>query len=67
MKLHNHEPHDHSEQENSKHLPIKIKQYLQNFYNSKKCKNMSHGSYYITRCMSWAHGENWRRNHSKSK
>jgi hypothetical protein len=66
MKLNNHGPHDHSEQNGLKHIPRKIKQYLQSLYNSRKCKSMSHGSYDIMRSMSWAHGENWRRNHSKS-
>jgi hypothetical protein len=65
MKLHN-DFHNHSEQNEKKHWSSKIKQYVQSFYKSKKCKSMSHGSYDIMRCMSWAHGENWRRNHPKS-
>jgi hypothetical protein len=68
MKLNTHGPHDHSEQkEGLRHIPNKIKQYLQSMYNSRKCKSMSHGSYDIIRSMSWARGENWRRNHPKSK
>lgn len=66
MKLNNHGPHDHSKQKDLHHWSSKIKQYLQSFYRSKKCKSMSHGSYDIMRSMSWAHGENWRRNHQKS-
>jgi hypothetical protein len=66
MKLNNHGPHDHSEQNALKHVSNKIKQYMQNLYNSRKCKSMSHGSYDIMRSMSWSHGENWRRNHPKS-
>ena len=66
MKLNTHEPHDHSEQKRERRWSQKIKQYLQNIYNSTKCKSMSHGSYDIVRYMSWARGENWRRNHQKS-
>jgi len=72
MKLNNNEfhdkneAHDHSEQERKRHWPKKIKQYLQNLFNSSKCKSMSHGSYDILRSMSWARGENWRQNHPKS-
>lgn len=67
MKLDNHGPHDHSQENSMRHWSKKIKQYLRNMYNSTKCKSMSHGSYDIVRSMSWARGENWRRNHPKSK
>jgi hypothetical protein len=66
MKLPNHGPHDHSEQNNERHWSKKIKQYWRNMYRSKKCMSMSHGSYDIVRSMSWAKGENWRRCHPKS-
>jgi len=66
MKLTNHESHDHSEQKGLKHVPKRIKQYLQSLYNSLKYKSMSRGSCNRLRSMSWAHGENWRRNHQKS-
>ncbi len=70
MKLNNnnnaHEPHDHSKQRGLKHIPNKIKQYLQSVFNSDKCKKMSHGSFDIMRAMSWSRGENWRRTHPKS-
>ena len=66
MKLTNNDGHDHSQQNGLKRVTNKIKQYIQNMYNSKKCNKMSHGSYDIMRSMSWARGENWRRNHPKS-
>jgi len=66
MKLNNHEPHDHSEQKGLRHIPSKIKEYLQSLYHSVKYKKMSHGSCDRLRSMSWAHGENWRCNHPKS-
>jgi len=49
-----------------KHIPDKIREYSQAMYKSSKCKKMSHGSYDIIRCMSWARGDGWRRNHPKS-
>ena len=67
MKLSNNLPHDHSEEKGMRHWPQKAKQYLRNMFNSTKCKSMSHGSYGIVRSMSWARGENWRRNSHKSK
>ena len=60
------ESHDHSEQKGLRHWPKKIKQYLKNLYNSKKCKCISRGSYNIVQAMSWPRGENWRRTHPKS-
>ncbi|HLW73192.1 MAG TPA: hypothetical protein VKR54_04020 [Candidatus Babeliales bacterium] len=66
MKLNHHDQHDHSEQKGMRHWSRKVKQYLQSLYRSKKCNNMSHGSYDIMRSMSWAKGENWRRTHPKS-
>ena len=66
MKLNNHEPHNHSEEKSLRHIPNKIKQYLQNLYKSAKCKHISHGAYDKLRSMSWAHNENWRRNHPRS-
>ena len=66
MKLPNHGPHDHAEDNEKRHWSKKIRQYLRNMYRSDKCKNMSHGSYDIVRSMSWSRGENWRRTHQKS-
>ncbi len=66
MKLHNNGSHDHAEEKSLRHIPRKIKQYLRSLYNSVKCKKMSSGSCDIFRSMSWAHGENWRRNHPRS-
>ena len=65
MKL-NQDPHKHIEQNSLKRFSNKMKQYWQQLYESRKCKSMSHGSYDILRSMSWARGENWRRNHPKS-
>jgi len=66
MKL-NKNSHDHTIADKLfKHIPDKLRQYAHDMYKSSKCKNMSHGSYDIMRSMSWAHGENWRRNHPKS-
>jgi hypothetical protein len=64
MKLKN--QHDHHEKSLLKRVPNKLRQYLRNMFNSSNCKNMSQGSYDIVRCMSWPHGENWRRMHPKS-
>ena len=44
----------------------KLKNYWKNMYCSGKCKKMPRGSYGIIRSMSWAHGEEWRKNHAKS-
>jgi hypothetical protein len=49
-----------------KHIPSKLRAYVQEVYRSTKCKSMSHGSYGIVRSMSWARGEGWRKNHLKS-
>ena len=66
MKLPNN-PHDHTLSDKLfRHVPSKLRQYMHDMYKSSKCKSMSHGSYDIIRSMSWAHGENWRRNHPKS-
>ncbi len=65
MKPFKHE-HDHSEQKSWKHIPSQIHQYLSSLFNSEKYRKMPHGSYGIIRSMSWARGEGWRRNHSKS-
>ncbi len=66
MKLFHNNAHDHSEQNNERHWSKKIKQYWRSLYRSDKCTSMSHGSYDIIRSLSWARGENWRRNHPKS-
>ena len=67
MKLNNRGPHDRPEKKGLKGIPNRIKQYFKNLYNySKKCK-ISRGSANILRSLSWARGENWRRNHQKSK
>jgi hypothetical protein len=66
MKLPNHELRDNSEQNNERRWSQRIKQYWRNMYRSDKCTSMSHGSYDKVRSMSWARGENWRRNHPKS-
>ena len=66
MKLNNHGPQDHSAQRGIKGVPSRIKQYFKSLYNhSRKC-SMSRGSANILRSLSWARGENWRRNHPKS-
>jgi hypothetical protein len=66
MKLFNREQQDQVEQNNERRWSKRIKQYWRNLYRSDKCTSMSHGSYDIVRSMSWARGENWRRNHPKS-
>jgi len=67
MKFDNHhEPEDKVEEKREQRWTQRVKQYLQNLYNSAKWKRMSHGSYDILRSMSWARNENWRRNHPKS-
>ena len=66
MKLFNKDNHEQREKKEEHTLTERIRQYMRNMFTSKKCKSMSHGSYYILRSMSWAHGENWRRNHPKS-
>jgi S-adenosylmethionine:tRNA-ribosyltransferase-isomerase (queuine synthetase) len=49
-----------------KHIPNKLKQYASMIFNSSKCKKMSHGSCNIMRIITFARGENWRRNHLRS-
>ena len=71
MKLFNkhngHDEHDHTQETSIlERVKRKIKNYWNNMYCSNKCKKMPRGSYYITRSMSWARGENWRQNHPKS-
>jgi|GEM_PF-1729816 hypothetical protein len=64
MKLNNHGLHNHSDQ---KGVSGRVKEYFRNLYNhSRKCK-ISRGSANILRSLSWARGENWRRNHPKSQ
>ena len=66
MKLSKNE-HDHTTfNKLFRHIPNKLRQYVKNMYESSMCKKMSQGSYYILRSMSWARGENWRRNSHKS-
>jgi hypothetical protein len=65
--INNHNGHDHSEKKEEHKLAERVRQYLYNMFSSNKCKKMSHGSFNILRSMSWARGENWRRNHPKSK
>jgi len=62
----NSEEHDHSQQKGWRGIPNKVRQYVRNMFNSDKLKKMSCGSCNIVRAMSWARGENWRRNHPKS-
>lgn len=66
MKLFYKNAHDKSEQNNERRWSQRIKQYWRSMYRSDKCTSMSHGSYNIVRSLSWARGENWRRNHPKS-
>jgi hypothetical protein len=61
-----HNGHDHTEKKEEKKFTERVRQYIRDMFTSSKCKNMSHGSYYIMRSMSWAHGEEWRKNHRKS-
>lgn len=49
-----------------KHLSNRIHQYWSNLYSSK-CKNMSRGSSSIDKIISWARGDNWRRNAHRSE
>lgn len=65
--LNNHNGHDHTGHNQEKTLTGRVRQYVRNMFNSAKCKSMSHGSFDIVRSMSWARGENWRRNNQKSK
>ena len=66
----NHDHRDKPEHEQNKsvieRIRRKIKDYWNNMSCSNKCKRMSRGSYCIMRSMPWAHGEEWRKNHSKS-
>ena len=64
--LNNHNGHDHADHNQEKTLTGKVRAYVRNMFRSNKCKSMSHGSFDIVRSMSWARGENWRRNHPKS-
>lgn len=66
MKLFNKDNHEHQEKKEAHTVTERVRQYVRNMFTSTKCKSMSHGSYYITRSMSWARGENWRANHGKS-
>jgi hypothetical protein len=61
---HNHP--EHSEKKEEHRFTEKIRQYWRNMFTSSKCKNMTHGSYYIMRSMGWPHGEECRKNHLKS-
>lgn len=45
----------------------KLQQYWNSLYTSKKCKCLSRGSAEILKVITWAHGENWRRNAHKSE
>ena len=65
MKLTNPEPLDRSEQNIERRWSQRIKQYLVYLYRSKY-KKISCGGNNIAKCISWARGENWRRNHQKS-
>lgn len=65
--LNNNHGHDHADHNQEKTLTGRVRQYLYNMFRSNKCKNMSHGGFDKVRSMSWARGENWRRNHPKSK
>lgn len=68
MKLFNKRPeHDHAERNEEKGFMAKVRQYARHMFGSAKCKNMSHGSFDIVRSISWPRGEEWRRNHKKSK
>ncbi len=57
---------NHLEQNNRRRWTEKIKQYLDNYYHSRKYKKMSCGSCYIAKCIGWARGDQWRRDHPKS-
>jgi hypothetical protein len=50
-----------------KRTPDKIRQYWRSLYNDSKCKCMSRGSVNINKIISWARGENWRRNTQRSE
>lgn len=62
-----HDDHDNLESKSIvERFKSKVRDYWKNLYCSNKCKKMPRGSYYITRSMSWARGDNWRRNSTKS-
>ena len=69
MKVPHNNGHGEQDAENKgviERLRKKVKNYWKSLYCSNNCKKMSRGSYDIMRSMSWAHGEEWRKNHPKS-
>lgn len=50
-----------------KHTPNRIHQYWSELFSSKKCEKMSQGGAHILKIISWARGDNWRRNAHKSE
>lgn len=60
-------PHEHTLSDALfKHIPNRLREYKDALYDSLKCKKITRGSHNILRCISWARGDNWRRNSHKS-